>query len=145
VTAAVLPNLETANSNALRVPARPSQLSVVREFAEEAAAAFGLGADGRYDFAVAVNEAVTNAIRHGAPDADEQIRVSVHANADALTCVVRDFGTFTAPVAPATATSEHGRGFTLMSTLMDAVQLCVSPGNTTVRLTKSRGPSAHPR
>jgi serine/threonine-protein kinase RsbW len=144
VCACIQHDLETTAVGELRLPARSSELSVAREFAEEAAAAFGLDADGCYELAVAVNEAVTNAIRHGTPDAHGQIHLGVHANADGLTFIVRDYGTFTAPLARATATSEHGRGFTVMSTLMDAVQLCVSPGSTTVRLTKSRAPDPHP-
>ena len=130
-------DLETTTLGELRLPARSSELGVAREFAEETAAAFGLDADGRFEFAVAVNEAVTNAIRHGRPDARGQIHLRVQASADSLTFAVRDCGTFTAPLARATASSEHGRGFAVMSTLMDAVQLCVSPGSTTVRLTKS--------
>jgi serine/threonine-protein kinase RsbW len=138
VRASIQPELDTTAIGELRLPARASQLTVAREFAEEAAAAFGLDADDRYDLAVAVNEAVTNAIRHGTPDARGHIHLGAHANADSLTFIVRDCGRFTAPLARATATSEHGRGFTVMSTLMDAVQLYVSRESTTVRLTKTR-------
>jgi anti-sigma regulatory factor (Ser/Thr protein kinase) len=121
----------------LRLPASSSQLTVARRYAEDAAAAFGLNHDECFEFAVAVNEAVTNAIRHGAPDARGEVHLSILESADHITCVVRDCGRFTASVG-ATASSEHGRGFTLMTALMDAVQLSIASGNTTVRLTKAR-------
>jgi anti-sigma regulatory factor (Ser/Thr protein kinase) len=124
--------------SAMRLPARSSELSAARRYAEEAAEAFGLDAHGCFEFAVAVNEAVTNALRHGAPDEHGQIHLSVLEGADRLTFVVCDCGTFRAPTAPASPTSEHGRGFTLMSTLMDTVHVHGAPGATTVRLTKFR-------
>jgi anti-sigma regulatory factor (Ser/Thr protein kinase) len=49
---------------------------------------------------------------------------------------VRDCGTFTASTFDRVTNSERGRGFALMTRLMDAVQLCAAPGSTTVRLSK---------
>ena len=56
------------SASELHVLARRSELGVARKYAEDVAAAFGLDADSRYEFVYAVNEAVTNAIRHGAED-----------------------------------------------------------------------------
>jgi stage II sporulation protein AB (anti-sigma F factor) len=122
----------------LHLPARSSKLGVAREYAHEAAAAFGFDADRCYEFAFAVNEAVTNAIRHGRPDEHGHIHLSVLAEDDRLTLAVRDYGTFVASVVTGLPTAESGRGFALMARMMDAVQLCVSPGSTTVRLSKAR-------
>jgi serine/threonine-protein kinase RsbW len=126
----------------LRLPARPSELSAAREYAEEAAAAFGLDADGCYEFVFAVNEAVTNAIRHGTPDRQGQIHLSIAASADRLTFVVRDCGTFVPFIRVSNSRSEHGRGLALMAKLVDEVQLCSEPGGTTVRLSKARADDA---
>jgi stage II sporulation protein AB (anti-sigma F factor) len=120
----------------LRLPARPSQLSVARQYAAEAAAAFGLDADSRYEFVYAVNEAVTNAIRHGAPDEQGLICLSIVADAHRLTFAVRDYGTFVIPVSDAATRMERGRGLALMADLVDEVELRAQPGNTTVSLSK---------
>lgn len=122
----------------LRLPARASKLGLAREYVREAAAAFGFDADRSYELAFAVNEAVTNAIRHGRPDAQGHIHLSVRADGEVLTVAVRDCGTFAASALASSHTAESGRGFALMARMMDAVQLCVSPGSTTVRLSKAR-------
>jgi anti-sigma regulatory factor (Ser/Thr protein kinase) len=122
----------------LCLPARPSKLGVAREYAHQAAAAFGLDADRCDEVAFAVNEAVTNAIRHGRPDERGDIHLCVRADGDRLTLAVRDCGTFSACSSAACKCPEGGRGFVLMARLMDAVQLCVAPGSTTVRLSKAR-------
>ena len=130
------------SSSELCLPAELSQLAAARTFARQAADAHGLDGDGCYEFAYAVNEAVTNAIRHGLPDERGFIRVTITAEADRLTCAVRDCGAFTAPaegpVASSDAGAEHGRGLMLMGILMDEVRLRTSPEGTTVYLSKLR-------
>jgi serine/threonine-protein kinase RsbW len=128
-------------SNELCLPAELSQLAAARTFARQAATAYGFDGDGCYEFAYAVNEAVTNAIRHGLPDEHGFIRVTITAEADRLTCAVRDWGTFATPArAPAAraADAEHGRGLALMRMLMDEVRLHISSGGTVVYLSKAR-------
>jgi|HubBroStandDraft_2_1064218.scaffolds.fasta_scaffold323377_1 stage II sporulation protein AB (anti-sigma F factor) len=122
----------------LQLHAEPSALGTARKYAEEAAASFGLGDDECFDFAVAVNEAVTNAVRHGAPDELGRISLSVLANDDRLTLSVRDYGTFVLPLREGTPTSDHGRGLSLMARLTDEVRVCIAPGSTTVYLSKAR-------
>ena len=68
----------------LHMPARRSELGAARTYAGEVAAEFGLDADGCYEFVYAVNEAVTNAIRHGASDEEGMIHLSMVADADRL-------------------------------------------------------------
>jgi anti-sigma regulatory factor (Ser/Thr protein kinase) len=122
----------------LYLPSWPSELDVARTYAGEAAAAFGLDAHSSYEFVCAVNEAVTNAIKHGAPDAQGLIRLSIVADADRLTFAVRDYGTFTMPILDPATKSEHGRGLALMASFVNEVQLCAKPGSTTVSLSKTR-------
>jgi anti-sigma regulatory factor (Ser/Thr protein kinase) len=113
-------------------------LGVARRYAAAAAAAFGLDEDSCYELVYAVNEAVTNAIRHGAPDARGLIRLSVVVDTDRLTLSVRDYGTFVLPILKAAARSEHGRGLGLMAQFVDEVRLCIGPDGTTVSLSKVR-------
>lgn len=123
----------------LCLPAQPSALGAARRYAEEAAATFGFDPGGRFEFVFAVNEAVTNAIKHGAPDEQGQIHLSVVVDdADRLTFIVCDHGTFAPPALDPATRSEHGRGLALMASLMDEVQLHIEPGHTTVRLSKAR-------
>jgi anti-sigma regulatory factor (Ser/Thr protein kinase) len=122
----------------LSLPAEPAKLAMAREYAQQAAAAFGLDHDRSCEFVFAVNEAVTNAIRHGAPDEHGHIALSVLGEGDRLTFAVRDYGTFAAREQDRDECAEGGRGFSLMTRMTDAVQLCVAPGNTTVRLSKAR-------
>jgi anti-sigma regulatory factor (Ser/Thr protein kinase) len=122
----------------LCLPAQPAKLSVAREYAHRAAVAFGLDADRCHEFAFAANEAVTNAIRHGRPDAHGDIHLSVSADQDRLTFSVRDYGTFSGCAPVGAIDADRGRGFMLMTRVMDTVQLRVGAGNTTVRLSKAR-------
>jgi anti-sigma regulatory factor (Ser/Thr protein kinase) len=138
-------NTVAVSASELHIPARRSELGAARKYAGEVAEAFGLDADSCYEFVYAVNEAVTNAIRHGASDEEGMIHLSIIADADRLTFVVSDQGTFTMPVLDATEiaeTAEHGRGLALMASLVDEVQLCIEPGGTTVRLSKARAPES---
>ena len=128
---------ESPLASELRLPALPSKLGLAREYVHEVAAEFGFDADHSYALAFAVNEAVTNAIRHGRPDAHGHIHLSVRADGEVLTVAVHDCGTFATSALGASQTGESGRGFALMARMMDAVQLCVSPGSTTVRLSKA--------
>jgi anti-sigma regulatory factor (Ser/Thr protein kinase) len=131
----------TTSASELHVLARRSELGIARKYAEDVAAAFGLDEDSRYEFVYAVNEAVTNAIRHGASDEEDMIHMSIVTQADRLTFAVRDRGTFVMPEADGADTSAGGRGLALMASLVDEVDVHIDPGGTTVRLSKVR-PSA---
>ena len=122
----------------LQLPAERSELGAARKYAADGAAAFGLDADTCYEFVFAVNEAVTNAIRHGASDEHGLIHLSIVADADRLTFSVRDRGTFVMPILDGSMSADHGRGLALMASLVDEVQLEIEPGGTTVRLSKAR-------
>jgi serine/threonine-protein kinase RsbW len=139
---AVTDTQTSAPASELYLLAELSQLAAARTFARRAAAAYGFDGDGCYEFAYAVNEAVTNAIRHGLPDERGFIRVTISAEADRLTCAVRDWGTFNAPAegsaAGSDAAAEHGRGLALMRILMDEVRVHTSSGGTIVYVSKLR-------
>ncbi len=122
----------------LQLPAERSELSVARKYVADVAEAFGFDAETCFEFVFAVNEAVTNAIRHGASDENGLIHLSIVADAERLTFSVRDRGTFVMPVLDGSMSAEHGRGLALMASLVDEVQLEIEPGGTTVRLSKAR-------
>ena len=135
------PRAVTHAASELHVPARRAELGKARKFAEDVSADFGLDDDSRYEFVYAVNEAVTNAIRHGASDDEGMLHLSIIAEGDRLTFAVRDRGTFPMPAmdpAETVETAEHGRGLALMASLVDEVELHIEPGGTTVRLSKHR-------
>lgn len=104
---------------------------------DEAAAAFGLNQADRFQFVFAVNEAVTNAIRHGSPDATGTIGLRATAVGDRLTLTVCDCGRFVTPV-NAGRMADHGRGIEMMATLVDDFEISSEPGRTLVRLGKRR-------
>jgi stage II sporulation protein AB (anti-sigma F factor) len=123
----------------LRLPARPAELKRARDCVAAAAADFGFARKAAYELVFAVNEAVTNAIKHGSPDQDGTIRLSIDAEGDSLVCSVHDAGPFIPPSEnPEPASAESGRGFAFMSALTDEFELLVKPAATVVRLRKLR-------
>jgi anti-sigma regulatory factor (Ser/Thr protein kinase) len=123
----------------LRLPARPTELKRARDCVAAAAADFGFARKTAYELVFAVNEAVTNAIKHGTPHEDGTIGLTIDADGDALVCSVQDAGPFVPPRTPReAATAEGGRGFAFMSALTDEFELLVKPAATIVRLRKLR-------
>jgi anti-sigma regulatory factor (Ser/Thr protein kinase) len=108
---------------------------------DEAAAEFGLGPADRYQFVFAVNEAVTNAIRHGRPDSDGTIGLRIAVDGNTLICSVNDRGRLRASVVDADPLAEGSRGLTFMALLTDEVELLSEDEGTTVRLYKRRSTS----
>ncbi len=122
----------------LRLPAKASELQRAREYADRAATTFGFRENERFEFVFAVNEAVTNAIRHGTADDAGTIGLRIAAEGDRLMVDVCDSGAFLAPRAAHEPMRDHGRGFALMAKLVDDVEVWTGPEGTTVRLVKHR-------
>ena len=122
----------------VRLPAASAQLVVAREHVERAALAMGFDDRATHAIVFAVNEAVTNAIRHGRPDEAGTIGLLIEADGDGLAVVVSDSGSFVPSVSDEGARAENGRGFVFMSSLMDEVDLTQCPEGTLVRLRKDR-------
>jgi anti-sigma regulatory factor (Ser/Thr protein kinase) len=125
----------------LRIPAVPSELKTAREHVQRAAAALGFDPRASHDIVFAVNEAVTNAIRHGTPDDAGTIGLVIEGDRDGLTLVISDSGAFVPSVPDASPLAEQGRGFVYMASLMDEVDLTKAPEGTVVRLRKRRAGS----
>ena len=122
----------------LRLRSHPSELHRARCHVDEAAADFGLGPADRYQFVFAVNEAVTNAIRHGEPDSDGTIGLRIAVDGDTLICSVNDRGRLVAPRGDPDPLAEGSRGLQFMALLADQVELLSEEDGTTVRLYKRR-------
>jgi anti-sigma regulatory factor (Ser/Thr protein kinase) len=112
------------------------RLKEARDFADEAAAAFGFGSNARYEVKLAVSEAVTNAIQHGSRSPDDPIRIVASEESGALVFEVLDTGTFVPRVVRRGALPEGGRGLEFMRVLMDEVDLRPGRGGTLLRMAK---------
>lgn len=122
----------------IRLRAESAQLVVAREHVERAAVTMGFDDRATHEIVFAVNEAVTNAIRHGRPDGSGTIGLLIECDDDGLTVVVSDSGAFLPSVPDGSPMAESGRGFVFMSGLMDQVDLTRCPEGTMVRLHKGR-------
>ncbi len=112
------------------------RLKEARDFAEEAAAAFGFSSHARYEVKLAVSEAVTNAIQHGSRSSDDPIRIVVAEESGALVFEVLDTGSFVPRVVRRGNLPEGGRGLEFMRVLMDEVDLRPGRGGTLLRMAK---------
>ena len=118
----------------LPLRAEPTALRTARGFADAAAAEMGLDEDARFRFTLAANEAVANAIEHGAPRADGTVLLRISSDADSLCFEVHDCGGFGVNWSEPDPLSERGRGLPLMAALVDEVDLRPGPDGTVVRL-----------
>ncbi len=124
------------NQYDLALPIDPSQLRQARSFVDATAAAAGFGAQDRYRITMAVNEAVANALEHGAPCRGGLVHLRAKVEAHKLSFSVRDCGKFALVTdADPDEIADRGRGFVLMNVLMDDVQL-QTDGETEIRLSK---------
>jgi anti-sigma regulatory factor (Ser/Thr protein kinase) len=113
-------------------------LKEARDFAEQAAADFGLDMSACYDVKLAMSEAVTNAIQHGSSSPADPIRIIVLAEGPSLVFEVLDTGRFVPRVMRSGELSESGRGLEFMRVLMDEVDLRPGDGGTLMRFIKRR-------
>jgi anti-sigma regulatory factor (Ser/Thr protein kinase) len=127
---------------ALPAPATPpaelaftakEDLGSIRWFVSRHAHASSLDRNRADDFVLAVNELVTNSLRHGGGAGT----LRIWTERDALVCEVRDRGQYVDPlfgrVLPAPERSS-GRGLWVVNQLCDLVQIRSSPAGTAVRV-----------
>jgi serine/threonine-protein kinase RsbW len=122
----------------LELKADPGELATARRFVDAAAARFGLEDQERYEFTFAVNEAVSNAIEHGRPSPQGNIRLHVGEEGGTLVFEVEDHGTFAPGPSAIDPLHERGRGLAFMAATMDEVDVRRSATGTVVRLCKRR-------
>ena len=115
----------------------PAGLREGRGFIDRVLTSAGFDAAARYQITVATNEAVSNAMEHGAPCDDGLFHVEAGVEEDSFVFSVRDGGQFEdSPSPPPDRVAERGRGFAFMNLLMDEVRLDAQPGATVLRLAK---------
>jgi anti-sigma regulatory factor (Ser/Thr protein kinase) len=85
------------------------------------------------DLAIAINEAVANAIEHGSTDESAIVTVVARCRGDAVEIEITDPGSQRLGVAD----PDRGRGFTIMHALVDDVSFTPSLVGTTVRMRRS--------
>ncbi|WP_328424625.1 SpoIIE family protein phosphatase [Micromonospora sp. NBC_00389] len=107
--------LEAAELNrfALRLPADPTRLSVLRKRLEDFLVAHGVGETDLFDVTVAVSEAAANAIEHPVHPAEPVISVEVAIENRTVTVTVRDSGRWR----ESAGSGFRGRGLTLIKAL----------------------------
>ncbi|MEU7972650.1 SpoIIE family protein phosphatase [Micromonospora sp. NPDC049089] len=107
--------LEAAEPNrfALRLPADPTRLSVLRKRLEDFLVAHSVGETDRFDLTVAVSEAAANAIEHPVHPAEAMISVEVAIDGRTVTATVRDSGQWR----ESTGSGFRGRGLDLIRAL----------------------------
>lgn len=123
----------------LRLPAEAAELRRARDQVAETGTNFGLDHKACYELVFAVNEAVTNAIRHGSPAPDGTIGLRIEGDGEELVVSISDCGPFVPPRRRRDmATEDGGRGFAFMSALTDQMELNVESGGTVIELRKRR-------
>jgi anti-sigma regulatory factor (Ser/Thr protein kinase) len=107
--------LEAAELNrfALRLPADPTRLSVLRKRLEAFLVAHAVGETDLFDLTVAVSEAAANAIEHPVDPVDPTITVEVTIEDRTVVATVRDTGRWR----ESTGTGFRGRGLSLIRAL----------------------------
>jgi anti-sigma regulatory factor (Ser/Thr protein kinase) len=118
------------------IRAELAHLKEARDFADDAAAAFGFNNEGRYQVKLAMSEAVTNAIEHGSSAPDDPIGLAAVEERGALAFYVADTGRFVPRMAPKGELPERGRGLEFMRLVMEEVDVRPGPGGTVLRFTK---------
>lgn len=111
------------------VPAEPAALGRLRHRADAWLRLRCLTDDDVDAVVLALNEAVANAIEHGASD-EGPVAVEIDVRGDDLEMTVRDRGRWQ----DRASLDERGRGFLLMRALMDEVDVDRAAGGTTVKL-----------
>ena len=111
---------------------RPRRIESVGEICDAATTLVrdaGWAPDDEIRVALAIGEAVANAVEHGAPDAQTSIRVSLDVDGPALTVLVDDGGPGPDPERldhaslPTSQMATEGRGLYILQTVTNEVEL----------------------
>jgi serine/threonine-protein kinase RsbW len=126
---------------AVEIPSRLDELCRVEQLAQRVARRFRLSHEQTDNLAIAMTEAVGNAIVHGnAGDASKTVRIAYRRRGGCLCVDVADQGTgfdpdgLLDPLAPENILKEHGRGIFILKNLMDEVRFSFTPSGTVVHM-----------
>jgi serine/threonine-protein kinase RsbW len=120
---------------------RLDELKCIESLTNKAGAILSLSQDQVDNLAIAVTEAVGNAIIHGnKKDPDKLVTVVFKLDPDQVEVTVSDQGSgfdpgqIDDPLDPANLLKENGRGIFILKALMDDVRFEFSPKGTTIRM-----------
>jgi serine/threonine-protein kinase RsbW len=126
---------------AVEIPSRLEELGRIERIAEKVARTYCLSQDELDNLAIAVTEAVGNAIIHGnRRDPAKHVRIAFGVESGFLTIDVADEGrgfdpgALSDPLLPENLMKESGRGIFILKSLMDRVDFQFTPNGTVVRM-----------
>jgi serine/threonine-protein kinase RsbW len=126
---------------AVEIPSRLEELSRIERMAGKVARLYCLSEDALDNLAIAVTEAVGNAIIHGnGRDPAKRVRISFRIEDDFLKIDVADEGkgfdpgSLSNPLLPENLMKESGRGIFILKSLMDRVDFSFTPQGTVVQM-----------
>ncbi len=129
----------------LTIQSSLKEIEKVEKLAEKAGAQMRFSEEEQDSLAIAVTEAVNNAILHGnQQDKSKRVHIRFLLEPSTLTVFVRDEGpgfdpgTVSDPLAPENLLKESGRGIFILSTLMDDVRYNFNGDGTEIILVKER-------
>ncbi len=129
----------------MEIPSIPDKIRKVEQLAEKVARKMGFNQDEMDSLAIAVTEAVNNAIHHGNnADAKKKVHIRLETEGDTLTVRVKDEGEgfdpkkLRDPLRPENLLKESGRGIFILRTLMDKVSFSFSSGGTEIIMVKKK-------
>jgi serine/threonine-protein kinase RsbW len=125
----------------LIIPSKLEKLIDVETYAEKIAATSGLSKDQSNNLAIAITEAVGNAIVHGNhKDPGKKVRIRFRITKKLIMADVRDEGSgfnpykLSNPLKPENLMKESGRGIFILKSLTDRVSFHFAPEGTTIRM-----------
>lgn len=131
------------DTSSIVIPSTLKKLVTVERFAEKFANKNGLAEEEKDNLAIAVTEAVNNAIVHGNKnDHSKKVHVEFSISENELRAVIRDEGNgfdpnnLSNPTDPENLLKESGRGIFILKSLMDDVSFSFSSKGTEIILTK---------
>jgi len=126
----------------IEIPSALQELVKIEQLSNDIAKKMDLCDDQKDNLAIAVTEAVGNAIVHGnKKDSSKTVSIEFILNPGSVTCTVKDQGSgfkideLSNPLAPQNLMKESGRGIFILKALMDDVSYSFSPRGTTVTFT----------
>jgi len=127
------------------IPSTLDEIESVEKLAEKAALKMNFNEDEKDSLAIAVTEAVNNAIIHGnKEDASKRVSIEFAFGGDTLTVTIEDEGggfdpeNIRDPLAPENLLKENGRGIFILSSLMDDVKYDFRRTGTRLIMTKMK-------
>ena len=115
---------------ALRVPAQPASLALVRSELEAWLVREGIAGQRAFDVVAAASEATSNAIEHAQQPTEPYVELEASRGGSMLTIRVHDHGQWR----PHSLETDRNHGLLLIDSLMTRVEIVRAEGGTTVRM-----------